>query len=175
MKKLIKLLLGILGVLYAIVVVFLTACLIQYNDYKITEFGKYSLIIVDDDSLEPQFDKGSLAVVEKNEFSDVNVGDDIFFYNTYESQINVSVAKVIGTEKITDTETTFVLEGDYSLSSEYFIGKVETTSTYKGVGNVLGVLESRYGFLFLIVLPVLVAFIYEIYAIVKEIKNPSED
>ena len=34
---------------------------------------------------------------------------------------------------------------------------------------------SRIGFLFLIIFPILTVFIYEIYAVIKEIKSPNEE
>ena len=66
------------------------------------------------------------------------------------------------------------MNGDYPLSSEFVIGKAETSKTYHNLGSILSVLESKYGFLFLIIFPILVLFIYEIYIVIKEIKNPDE-
>ena len=57
MKKLGKILLSIFVVLYAVVALFLTACLLKYNDYKITVFGDKSLIIVNDDTLKDKYKK----------------------------------------------------------------------------------------------------------------------
>ena len=147
----------------------------NYNDYNITVFGKYSLVIVDDESLEPNFEKGSLLVIEKNDSSEVEPDDYIFFYDTYENQISVNLGVVADKKEVTETETTYVVDGNHDLSSEYFIGKANTTIIYKKVGSILRILESRYGYLGFFVLPILVAFIYEIYVIVKEIKNPTED
>ena len=42
------------------------------------------------------------------------------------------------------------------------------------VGTILGILESKWGFLFLIVFPSLLAFIYEIGVVVSDIKNNKE-
>ena len=39
------------------------------------------------------------------------------------------------------------------------------------VGAVLGALESQWGFLFLIVFPSLVAFLYEAYIVVQEVRE----
>lgn len=173
--KVLKWILGILLVPYIIIAVFVTACLMCYNDYNITEFKDYSLLIVEDDSLLPTFEKGSLLVVKKNKFEEVKNNDYAFFYDTYDNQVHVSLGKIISKRRVNENESTYVIEGNYDLSSEYFIGKADTTTIYKGLGNILSVLESRYGFLFIVVLPILVLFIYEIYAIVKEIRNPEEE
>ena len=50
---------------------------------------------------------------------------------------------------------------------DYYVGK--DVVNLKGVGNVLAVLESQMGFLALIILPTMIAIIFEIYAIIIEI------
>ncbi|MGM9879253.1 MAG: hypothetical protein ACI31R_04440 [Bacilli bacterium] len=174
MKKILKVLLGIFIALYLVVATFLTVCLLSYNDYKISVIGNKSLIILDDDALEPEYKKGSLLIVEKNKNDDIKVNDEIFFYNTYENQIVVNKAKVEKTQKITDTETTFTINKKYEISSEYVIGKTDTTKVIDDLGSVLGFLESKWGFLIVIVFPLSLLFVYEIYAIIREIRYPDE-
>ena len=82
---------------------------------------------------------------------------------------------VINKEVVNDKETTFVMDGEYPISSEYVIGKASTSKSYAKLGSVLNVLESRYGFLFIIIFPILIIFIYEIYAAIKEFKSPIDD
>lgn len=174
--KLFKFLFGLLIIPYFLIAVFVTACLVRYNDFGITTFGKYSVIVVEDNELNPYFDSGDLVFVKKNDNSEVNADDYIFFYNTYEKQVSVNFGKIIGKEEIKGTnETTYMLESNKPLSSEYFIGKGDTAIRYKNMGKVLNFLESRYGYLFVFILPILVMFIYEIYAIVMEVKNATED
>ena len=43
------------------------------------------------------------------------------------------------------------------------------------MGLVLKVLESRLGFLLIIILPILVLFIYQIYAVILEVKRPVDE
>jgi len=175
MKKLGKILLSILGILYAVVAMFLTACLLNYNDYKITVFGDKSLIIVNDDTLEDKYKKGSLLVVDKDNADKIESGDEIIFYNTYNNQISIAIGEVISKENITDTETTYTVTGNYDISSEYLIGSVEDTKVYPVIGLILSILESRVGFLIFIIFPITLAFLYEIYVLVIEIKNSKEE
>ena len=55
------------------------------------------------------------------------------------------------------------------------IGKTETAKKYAGLGQVLSVLESRFGFLILVILPTLILFLYELYRVIIEIKTPIEE
>lgn len=170
MKKIIK---NVLIVLYAIIAIGVTICLLSYNDFRVTEIGDKSLIIIDSDEYEPDLKKGSLVVVEKS--NKLAVGDEVYFYNTYAKEVSISKAKIIEEEIITATEKTYTLEGDVTLSSEYVIGKSEGTAQIQYLGSVLNVLESKWGFLFLIVLPSLLAFLYEIWEFIEELKNNSKN
>lgn len=175
MKKVLKIIGGVFILVYAVIAIVLTVCLLNYNDYNITEFKDKSLIIVQDDELRPDFNDGDLVIVYKNKNSDIKVGDKIFFYDNYKDQISVNLGSVVDKETVTRHETTFVMDGNYSLSSEFVIGKASTSKRYAKLGTILGILESRFGFLFIIIFPILVLFIYEIYAFIKEIKRPEDE
>ena len=175
MKKVLKFLIGIVIAAYIIVAIGLTVCLLNYNDYNLTVLGKNTFIIVKDDELKPDFKKGDLVIVKRNDDSEIEAGDKIFFYNGYEHQVTVNLGDVVSNTAVTDTESTFVVEGNLKLSSKYIIGKAETSKVYSGMGSVLSVLESRWGFLFIIILPVLLMFIYLIYAVVMEVKKPVNE
>lgn len=175
MKKLGKILLSVFIVLYAVVAIFLTACLLNYNDYKITVFGDKSLIIVNDDALKDKYKKGSLLVVDKNGSEEIKSGDEIIFYNTYNNQVSIALGEVISTEKITETETTYTVTGNYDISSEYLVGSADNTKVYPVIGSILGILESRVGFLIFIIFPITLAFLYEIYILITEIKEVKEE
>lgn len=173
--KIKKIIIGLLLTVYLVVAVFLTACLLTYNDYKISVFGDKSFVIVKNNDFEPDYKKGTLLIITKNDNDDIKVNDEIFFYNTYKNQISVSHSKVVKVEKVHETETTYTLDGNFPISSDYVIGKADTTKVINNVGTYMSALESRWGFLFMIVLPISVLFIYEIYVIVKEIARPEEE
>ncbi len=175
MKKVLKGILWVVLGIYVIFAIFVTICLINFNDYKVPVLGNKSLIIIDSDEFSDYYSKGSLVVVNKTDYKDVEKGDMGFFYNTYESPITITLAEITDKEQITDTEYTYTLEGDRGISSENFIGDAKEAKEYKGLGSILQVYEDRWGFLLLIVLPILVTFIYEIYAIIRELIHPKED
>lgn len=175
MKKLLKIIGIVVGVLYASVAIILTIFLLNYNDYNITEIKNKSLIIVRDEELKPDFEKGALIVVEKVSNEDIKIGDKIFFYDNYKNTVSVNLGTVVNKEKINKNETTYYMEDDYAVSSEYVIGTSKTSESYSNLGTILSALESRFGFLFIIIFPILILFIYEIYAVIKEFKSSEED
>ncbi len=160
---------NVIFIIYAIIAVFVTICLLSYNEHKISEFGQYSLLIIDSNQLEPNFNEGDLVIVNKKD--SIKEGDKIFFYNTYSSSLEVTLAEVTSIERVSNTEYTYTLNGEISISSEYILGPANTSTRIAVVGTILSILESKWGFLFLIVFPSLIAFLYEIYIVVIEVKK----
>ena len=104
---------------------------------------------------------------------DIKENDYIFFYeeSIEKKTVIINFARVVSKRRISDTETTFKLEGDVDYSSEYVIGSVNNTKVYHGWGSVLAALESRWVFLGFVILPILFIFLYELYAFAIEVKK----
>jgi len=166
MKKIIR---NIIVVIYAIIAIFVTICLLSYNSQKVTELGNYVLVIIDNNELSPNYEKGDLAIIDKNK--DIEIGDSVFFYDTNAKDFTVAFANVENKEIITDKETTYTLKGNKKISSEYVVGSSNSTVKIAKVGSILKILESKWGFLLLVVLPALLAFLYEIIEIIAEARN----
>jgi hypothetical protein len=161
-----KVILNIVIAIYAIIAITITVCLLSYNDYKVTMFGSTSLVIIDNESLKPDYVSGDLVLVDRDK--EIEIGDEIFFYN---SQAVISLAKVTEIQEVTDTQTTYVLEGDKPISSDVLIGNAKDTKVIGMIGNVLRVLESKWGFLILVVLPAVLAFLYEVFEVIAEFRR----
>lgn len=167
-----RFLLNTLFGIYVVVAVFVTICLLEYNNYNVTEFGDYSLVIIPNEEAVSEFKKGDLILVNKK--GKIEVGQKVFFYNTYNEKIEISLATVTDIEKVTNVEYTYTLEGERKISGQYVLGPASPVTVVRGVGTVLKILESKWGFLFIIVLPALLAFIYQIGVVISEIKNNKE-
>lgn len=165
-----KFFLNIIFIIYLIIAIFVTVCLLSYNDYKITVFGSTSLIIVSDNKMQPDYNKGDLVFVESSD--EIEVGEKIFYYNTYNEQIKVNIGTVTEITEENNSKIIYTIDdGEHLISSEFMIGPVSTASSIQKVGTVLGILESKWGFLFLIVLPALLAFVNQIMVVVAGIKE----
>lgn len=157
MKKTIK---KIIFIIYIVIAVIVTLLLLAYNDFKVSQFGNYTLLIMQDDSLSPEFNKGELLILDKDD--EILTGRKVFFYNTVDQKVEIKLATVEEVERVTSTEKTYTLEGEKKISSEYVLGSANTAEVIPYVGSVLGVLESKWGFLFLIVLPAIILVINQI-------------
>ena len=95
MKKVLKGLGIVLVGVYLVVAITLTVFLLNYNKYNITELNNKSLIIVRDEELKPDFQKGDLVIVNKDANKDIKVGDKIFFYDNYKQTVSVNLGTVL--------------------------------------------------------------------------------
>lgn len=168
MKHIKNFLIGI----YLIIAIFSTICLLSLNDFRTVELGDYTLLYIDKFSKNELFDKGDLAIVEEAE--DIKVGDKIFIYNAYDKIISPRTETVSEIEKVNEKETTYHLENGKALSSNYVIGKVNGSRKIAYLGGILAAMQSKWGFLFFIVAPLLILFIYEAFAFYDDFKKEKE-
>lgn len=152
---------------YIVITIAVTICLLSYNEYHVTELGDNTLIIIDDNSLQPEYKEGDLVVAKKGNIEDIAVGEKIFFYNNK----NIKLGEVQEVNKFEGTSTTFILDGDHQVIEEDVIGSQNNAKTYNNIGKILGFLESKWGFLFFIIFPSVIAFLYEIFQVVIELQN----
>ena len=164
---------GILFSIYLIIALTITLLLLGYNDFKVTEIGTYSLLIITDSELAPEFNKGDLVIVNKDD--EVLTGRKAFFYDTYNDKIEVRLGLVEEAERVTTTETTYTFEGDRKLSGQYILGPANTAEIIPNLGTVLSVLESKWGFLFIIVFPILIASVNQIGIVCSNILKACKE
>ena len=174
-KKIVDILRNIVITVWFLIAIFVTVCLLSYNEFKVTTFGTNSFLIIDSDEMEPEFLEGDLLIVKRNADNKIDVGDKVFYYNSFmDSSVLIYLDTVQNKYPVTKSETTFVLDGE-RVSGEYIIGKSDTAKVFHKMGTVLGILTSKWGFMFLIIFPTLFAIMYEIAMIIEMAKEKEED
>lgn len=83
MKHILNFIKGTLFTLWLIIAIFTTICLLSYNDYQVSEFGKYSLLIINNKELRSVYEQDSLVIIKKANEEDYKKGK---FYSTLEIQ-----------------------------------------------------------------------------------------
>lgn len=170
MKKMIS---DILFTIYLVVAVFITVTLLSYNDFGITQFGNFTILTITDNGLEPDFKEGDLVIVNKSD--KILTGRKAFFYDTYNEKIEVRLGTIEAAERVNESEITYTLEGERKISGEYVIGPANTSEVIPVVGTALNVLQSKWGFLFIIVFPALILFVNQFGIVFSGIKEARKE
>ena len=160
----------ILFVLYAIIAITVTVLLLSYNDYNNSEIGGYTIYIVTDDSLEPTYKQGSILLIKETNDRNVQVGDEIFMSKVLNSSEYEVISTTLQGKTQQGSHTVYIVDNEERYASDYFIGKVDDTIVIEGWGYILNLLESRWGYLFCIVVVSLLLFLQEVFELVMEIK-----
>ncbi len=161
-----KVVIGILVVAFFVFAIAMTVLLLNYNKYGVTQFGDTTLVIIKGAISSDNFKKGDLVLVEKKKIDQITLGEEIFAYHVdKDGFVTIDLGKVgdIHTE-----EQAITYENGSTYGMDYVIGKAD--KVHEKVGTYLAVIQSKWGFLFIILVPSFLIFIYEIYALVVEIK-----
>ena len=160
----------ILFVIYAIIAIVVTILLLSFNEYNCSEIGGYTVYIVNHDGLEPEYKQGSILLIKKTSDKNVKIGDDIFLYKVINSQEFEIINKELQGKVQQGRHVVYSVEGEENYDSSYFIGKAEDTTVIEGWGTLLSILQSKWGYLFCIVIVSLLLFLQEVFDLIIEIK-----
>lgn len=174
MKKIIA---RVLVGLFVLIAIFVTVNLLAYNDYEVAEFGNTSLVLVDDHLQEFGYKKGDLLIVSRTNNDNIKTGDSIMYYDAKTISTVINVGSV---SEISDDGSEFYVvnndskKAENSVKKDRVLGSTDSIKVYPTLGGVLGVLESRTGYLLIILLPTLAIFTYLIRKVVVELKEDEK-
>ena len=167
-KKIITTVLGIAFFAFALT---FTILLLYRNKYGITQFENTSLVIIGNEITSENYQKGDLVVVEGQSIDKFVEGDEIFVYQLKAGgAVNIDLG-VVGSIDIPAKEISF--ENGETYSTEFVIGK--TSKIYNDLGTYLSIITSKWGFLFMVLVPSFLIFIFQVYALNIEIKYGEEE
>ena len=157
-------------VLIIIYVVLVTMFVLCKNKYGYTQFGDYSFANIDLIAEKNVKDtkKGDLLVVKNS--NDIHKGDLIYYYAVLNDKYIVRSAVVtdVKEDDYSALYTVSLSNTTINVASSRVLGKYSTV--YNNLGSILSVLESRVGFLLLVLLPIMVVFIYQVYEFIIMLK-----
>jgi len=101
----------------------------------------------------------------------VQPGDELFFYKVINSKEYEFVVRTLETKVQQGRHIGYdVAEGE-NFDTSYFVGKVDDTIVISAPwGTILSILESKWGYLFCIVIVSLLLFLQEVFDLIIEIK-----
>lgn len=175
MKKVLTGIKGILIGLWVLLALITTLLLLSYNKYHVSEVGSKSIFVIDNERLEPDFNKNDIVITKKVAENKYKVGDYAFFYlDNPEDAVYINYGTITRIDEIDHAEDAFYFGKD-SVSYGRLIGPASEAKVIRGWGLLLRVLESKWGFMFFIIFPTIFAVVYEIYSIVEELKSSKDN
>ena len=161
----------ILFVVYSIIAIAVTVLLLSFNEYNCSEIGDYTVYLVNDDALEPEYDQGSILLIKSTSDKHVQEGDEIFLYKVINSSEYEIVTRKLVQKTQQGSHIVYTVNGGENYASDYFIGKAdEVTVVESPWGTILSILESKWGYLFCIVIVSLLLFLQEVFELIIELK-----
>ena len=147
MKRVFSIIWNVIQVFIIVYVLVITIFMFCSNKYGYTEIGN---TVIDTS-------KNNLLIIKKN--NNIKTNDKIYYYSIENEKYVIRTSKVKEITKSKDTNL-YKIDDDIVISDK-LIGK--SFVKIPVLGKVVNCLESRMGFLLLVLLPILVVFVYQVY------------
>jgi signal peptidase len=168
LKKSLTVLLSVL--LWAIILLaalYAFTTLATRDSSNVASIAGFTPMIVESDSMSPTFLAGDLIIIQSCDPATLEEGDIITFHTIINNEYALNTHRI---EQLTDQDgiRSYVTKGDNNdIADTHVIADGDIVGKYvtrlPKVGKVLEVLSSSAGFLIIIVLPMLLFFVYQVY------------
>lgn len=136
----------------------------------VASLAGFTPLTVQSDSMLPFFETGDLIVIRSCDPNELQVGDVITFHTIIQNQYALNTHRIAEIEE-TNGVRSYTTKGDNNLISDTHVianGDIVGKFAFKVpvLGRVLDFLSGSIGFLLVIVLPMLLFFIYQVYHLI---------
>ncbi len=160
----------LLWIIILLAALFAFTTLATRDDSNVANIGGFTPMTVLTDSMSPTFNHGDMILIKKCDPQTLQVGDIITFHTIIENEYALNTHRIVEING-SNAYRTFVTKGDNNaIQDQRRIDGSDVVGRYVGrvpyIGFVMQFLSSSVGFLIVIVLPLLVFFIYQVYHLV---------
>lgn len=133
-------------------------------------FG-YTPLTVQSDSMVPTFAAGDLIFIKKCDPATLEEGDIICFHTIIDNEYALNTHRIKSIESVGDARSyTTIGDNNNGITDQHVISDGDIVGKYvghlAGFGKVMDFLSSSTGFLIVIILPMMLFFIYQIYHLI---------
>jgi len=151
----------VLVFIYILIAIVATVGLFTLDEHNLSAIGNKKFVNLDENV--GSYKKGQLLIIAESDNYTAN--DSVFYCELKKKKCVIRYGMIetkMGGNPTINKET---------ISEKLLIGKDENVKVIPVLGYVFGMLRSRIGYLCVVVLPILVGFIYELFVVGKELKN----
>lgn len=141
------------------------------DDQSVASILGYTPMTVETDSMKPTFQSGDLIFIKKCDTSKLKEGDIITFHTIIDNQYALNTHRILKIEETNGVRSyTTVGDNNNGIADQHVISDGDIVGKYVGhisdLGKVMDFLSSSIGFLIVIVFPMLLFFIYQVYNLI---------
>ena len=153
--------------------------LATHEDGSVSDIAGFTPLAVQSDSMAPTFNKGDLIVIQKCDTSKLEVGDIVTFHTIIDNEYALNTHRIAAIDEVNGMRS-FTTKGDNNdVADTHIISDGDIVGKYvfalPQMGKVMDFLSSSMGFLIVIVLPMLLFFIYQVYHLIVVGMNLKRD
>ena len=140
------------------------------EDGSVANIAGFTPLAVQSESMSPTFEEGDLIIIQACDTSTLQAGDIITFHTIVDNKYALnthridSIAESNGARSYTTKGDNNAVTDQHIISDVDIVGKYVVRLPY--MGNVMNFLSSSTGFLVVIVIPMLLFFIYQVYHLI---------
>lgn len=141
------------------------------DNQNVSSIAGYTPMVVQSDSMAPTFEKGDLIFIKKCDTSKLKVGDIVCFHTIIDNEYALNTHRIKEIAEQGDARSyTTMGDNNNGIADQHIISDGDIVGKYAGhlskMGNVMNFLSSSSGFLIVIVIPMLLFFIYQVYNLI---------
>mgnify|MGYP004650864173 CR=1 FL=1 len=141
------------------------------DEQNVSSLLGYTPMVVKSDSMAPTFEKGDLIFVHTCDTSKLKEGDIITFHTIIDNEYALNTHRIQKIESSGDVRSfTTIGDNNNGIADQHIISDGDIVGKYVGkiakAGTLMDFLSSSTGFLIIIVLPMLLFFIYQVYNLI---------
>lgn len=179
MKKILKIVIDVVLVLFIILAATVTLISLNTKDRGVTNIAGKVVLNIQTDSMKPTIKPGDLIITKKYSGEEVQKDDIISFFSVEQDTTIIKTHRVVNVMNNNGT-ITFTTKGDNADGEDFAqLTKNDIVAIYKNkdysgtripvLGRIISFLKSQMGFLFFIILPLFALVIYELYKFITMI------
>lgn len=140
------------------------------DEANVSSIAGFSPLVVKTDSMSPTFNADDLILIHTTDPSTLQVGDIVTFHTIINNEYALNTHRIADIAENNGVRS-YTTKGDNNaIADQHIIADGDIVGKYvtrvPGVGRLINFLSSSVGFLVVIVLPMLLFFVYQVYHLI---------